>query len=40
MIISGLEANKMHFRHSDLVTNKAKWAFLLNCVTSYCFIMT
>ena len=39
MLISGLEANKF-FRPSDLFTNKVEQAFLLHCVTLYCFIMT
>ena len=35
MIITGLEANKMYFRHTALFTNKAKRAFLI----TLCYIV-
>ena len=38
MIISGLEDIKRILRPNALFKNKAKWAFLLHCVTFYCFM--
>ena len=35
MIISGLEANKMHLKLTALFINKAKWAFLV----TLCYIV-
>ena len=32
-----MEANKMHFKTTAWFTNKAFRAFLLHCVTLYCF---
>ena len=38
MITSGLEANKMCLRPTALLTNKAKWAFLVTfCYTALSF---
>ena len=39
MIISRLEANKMHLRPTALFTNKAKWAFLITLCYIVLFFM-
>ena len=40
MIISGLEANKMHLRLTALFINKAKWAFLIILCYIVLFFLT